>query len=116
MGLDPSDARRQLNQLRDLDLLQPRRARDNGSYRLTSSLPKIAAKDEALWSPGNGLQERIHEALGDTDSASREELQEATGASRSSVTNALDELITSGVVEATAPPRSPNRRYRRTRS
>jgi ATP-dependent DNA helicase RecG len=116
MGLSPSDARRQLNQLRDLELLQPRRARDDGSYRLASGLPKIAAKDEALWSPRNGLPERILEALGETDSASREELQEATGASRSSVINALEELITSGAVEATAPPRSPNRRYRRMRS
>lgn len=47
---------------------------------------------------------------------SREELQEATGASRSSVINALEELISSGIVEATAPARSPNRRYRRARS
>lgn len=116
MSLDPSDARRQLSQLRDLGLLQPRRARDDGSYRLASGPSKIAAKDEALWSPGSGLPERILQALGETDSASREELQEATGASRSSVINALDELITSGAVEATTPPRSPNRRYRRTPS
>jgi ATP-dependent DNA helicase RecG len=116
MSLDPSDARRQLSQLRDLGLLQPRRARDDGSYRLASGLSKIAAKDEALWSPGSGLPERILQALGETDSASREELQEATGASRSSVINALDKLMTSGAVEATAPSRSPNRRYRRTRS
>jgi DNA-binding IclR family transcriptional regulator len=116
LSLDPSDARRQLSQLRDLGLLQPRRARDDGSYRLASGLSKIAAKDEALWSPGSGLPERILQALGETDSASREELQEATGASRSSVINALDKLMTSGAVEATAPSRSPNRRYRRTRS
>jgi ATP-dependent DNA helicase RecG len=116
MGVGPSDARRQLSQLRDLGLLQPRRARDDGSYRLASGLSEIAARDEALSSPGSGLPERILEALGETDSASREELQEATGASRSSVINALDDLITSGAVEATAPPRSPNRRYRRTRS
>jgi len=116
LGLGSSDGRRQLSQLRDLGLLQPRRARDDGSYRLAPGLSDIAARDEALSSPGSGLPERILEALGETDSASREELQEATGASRSSVTNALDHLITSGTVEATAPPRSPNRRYRRTRS
>ncbi len=116
MGLGPSDARRQVNQLRDLDLLQPRRARDDDSYQLASGPPEIAAKDQALSPPRNGLRERILEALGETNSASREELQEATGASRSSVINALDELITSGAVEATAPPRSPNRRYRHTRS
>jgi DNA-binding IclR family transcriptional regulator len=116
MGLGPSDARRQLSQLRDLGLLQPRRARDDGSYRLVPGLSEIAARDEALSLAGSGLSERILEALGETDSASREELQEATGASRSSVINALDHLITIGIVEATAPPRSPNRRYRRTRS
>jgi len=116
LGPGPSDARRQLSELRDLGLLQPRRARDDGSYRLASGLSEIAAKDEARSLPGSGLPERILEALGETDSASREELQEATGASRSSVINALDDLITSGTVEATAPSRSPNRRYRRKRS
>ncbi len=116
MGLGPSDARRQLSQLRDLGLIQPRRARDDGSYRLTSALPEIAARDETQSSPGGGLPERILEVLSETDSASREELQEATGASRSSVINALDDLITSGRVEATAPARSPIRRYRRIRS
>ncbi len=116
MGLGPSEARRQLGQLRDLGLLQPRKARDDGSYRLAPGLAPIAARDETLSSPGSGLPERILHALGETDSASREELQEATGASRSSVINALEGLITSGAVEATAPPRSPNRRYRRMRS
>jgi ATP-dependent DNA helicase RecG len=116
LGRGPSEARRQLSQLRDLGLLQPRRARDDGTYRLASGLSEIAARDEALSSPGSGLPERILEALGETDSASREELQEATGASRSSVINALDDLITSGTVEATAPSRSPHRRYRRIRA
>jgi len=115
LGLGPSDARRQLSQLRDLGLLRPRRARDDGSYRLAAGLSEIEIRDAALPLPRSGLAERILEALRETDSASREELQEATGASRSSVTNALDDLITLGAVEATAPPRSPNRRYRRTR-
>jgi ATP-dependent DNA helicase RecG len=113
MGLGASDARRQLGQLRDLGVLQPRKARDDGSYRLASGLSETATRDEALSPPGTGLQERILEALGGTESASREELQLATGASRSSVINALEDLITSGAVAATAPPRSPNRRYRR---
>ncbi len=116
MDLSPSDARRQLAQLRDLGILQPRKARDDGAYRLAPGLSGIAASDQALSSPGSSLAERILEALGGTGSASREELQEATGASSSSVINALDDLITSRAAEATAPPRSPNRRYRRTRS
>ncbi|HUZ24949.1 MAG TPA: ATP-binding protein [Streptosporangiaceae bacterium] len=115
LGLGSSDARRQLGQLRYLGLLRPRKARDDGSYRLAPGLPGITAGPKALPSPGSGLPERILETLGETDSASREELQQATGASRSSVINALDDLITSGAVEATAPSRSPNRRYRRTR-
>jgi ATP-dependent DNA helicase RecG len=113
MGLGLSDARRQLGRLRDLGLLQLRRARDDGSYRLSPGLSDFAVREEGPASPGSGLPERILEALSETDSASREELQEATGASRSSVINALDELITIGAVEATAPTRSPNRRYRR---
>jgi ATP-dependent DNA helicase RecG len=116
MGLGFSDARRQFGQLNDLGLLQPRRARDDGSYWITSGLSEIVAREEAMSSHGSGLPERILKALGGTDPVSREELQEATGASRSSVINALGELITSGAVEAAAPSRSPNRRYRRTRS
>lgn len=116
MGLSSSDARRQLGQLRDLGLILPRRARDDGSYRIAPGLPGITASSETLAPPSNVLAERILEVLGEADSVSREELQAATGASRSSVINALDDLITSGAVEATAPSRSPNRRYRRTSS
>jgi ATP-dependent DNA helicase RecG len=116
LGLSSSAARRQLGQLRDLGLLRPRRTRDDGSYRLAPGLPEIDPDLKRLPSAGNGLPERILETLSDVSSASREELQTATGASRSSVTNALDALIASGTVEATAPPRSPNRRYRRANS
>jgi len=41
-----------------------------------------------------------------------EELQQATGTARSRLTSALQELVDLGFVEATAPPHSPNRRYR----
>jgi DNA-binding IclR family transcriptional regulator len=68
---------------------------------------------KAVSPAGSGLGERILEALGGTESASREELQQATGASRSSVINALEDLITRGAVATTDPLRSPNRRYRR---
>jgi ATP-dependent DNA helicase RecG len=115
LGLGSSDARRQLGQLRDLGVLRPRKARDDGTYRLALDLPTGAAGSKVPAAPGNGLARRILEALGESDSASREDLQEATGASRSSVISALDHLISSGAVEATAPPRSPNRRYRLSR-
>lgn len=73
LGLGPSDARRQLGQLRDLGLLSPRKARDDGSCRLAPGLPAITAGPKALSSPGGGLPERILRALGEAGSASREE-------------------------------------------
>lgn len=57
--------------------------------------------------------QRILAALSRVESASRGELQKATGASGSGVTKALGDLIPSGLAEPTAPPRSPGRRYRR---
>ena len=115
MGLSPSDARRQLNQLQELGFLQPRRARADGSYRLAPGLAATSVGDVSEAPPGNGLTKRILEILSRTDSASREELQEATGSSRSSVINALETLISSGSVKATASSHSPNRRYRAVR-
>lgn len=113
LGLSPASARDELGQLLDLGLLLPRKARDDGSYRLAPGLRE--ATPEPVPAPGNGVRGRILVALTETESATREELQQVTGASRSGVTKALDELIGNGLVEATAPPRSPNRRYRRKR-
>jgi ATP-dependent DNA helicase RecG len=113
LGLSAANARHELGQLLDLGLLLPRKARDDGSYRLAPGLRETAA--EPAPPPGNGVRGRILAALTETESATREELQRATGASRSGVTKTLDELIANGLVEATAPPRSPNRRYRRKR-
>jgi ATP-dependent DNA helicase RecG len=112
LGLGATEARQELGHLLDLGVLLPRKARDDGSYRLAPSLPAPATDAPA---PGNGVGRRILAALTETESATREELQQAVGASRSGVTKALDELIANGLVEATAPPRSPNRRYRRKR-
>jgi ATP-dependent DNA helicase RecG len=111
LGLSPNSARDELGQLLDLGLLLPRKARDGGSYRLAPGLRETTS--EPVPTPGNGVRGRILAALTETESATREELQRTTGASRSGVTKVLDELIASGLVEATAPPRSPNRRYRR---
>lgn len=113
LGLSAANARHELGQLLDLGLLLPRKARDDGSYRLAPGLTETIA--EPAPTLGNGVRGRILAALSETESATREELQQATGASRSGVTKALDELIANGLVEATAPPRSPNRRYRRKR-
>lgn len=110
LGLSPAEARSELAHLLDLGIMLPREARGNGSYRLSPGLPTPAAAAPA---PGNGVRSRILAALMETESATREKLQQAVGASRSGVTKALDELIANGLVEATAAPRSPNRRYRR---
>jgi predicted HTH transcriptional regulator len=108
LGLSASEARRELRQLRDLDLLRPRNSRDESTYRLAPGLPEPAASRQDQQAPGNGnhLAERILAALSTLDSASRDELQTATSASRSSVTNALDALIADGEVEPeqTVPP------------
>lgn len=104
LGLSAADARRELGHLLDLGLLLPRKARDDGSYRLSPRLPRPATGTAI---PGNGIGSRILAALNDTEPATREELQRATGASRSGVTRALDELIANGLVEATAPAAQP---------
>jgi ATP-dependent DNA helicase RecG len=109
LGLSSAGARRELSQLVDAGFLASSKARDEGSYRLSPGLPEATASPE----PGNSVGARILAALSEAESATREELQRASGASRSGVTRALDELIANGLVEASAPPRSPNRRYRR---
>lgn len=113
LGLGASDARSDLTQMLDLGLIFPRKARGDGAYRLAPGLADTTAR--AVPAPGNGVGERILAALSEAEPATREELQQATGASRSGVTRALDDLIASGLVEPTAPPRSPNRRYQRKR-
>ncbi len=113
LGLSAGDARSELGQMLDLGLLFPRKARGDGAYRLSPGISSSTAR--AVPAPGNGIADLILAALSEAEPATREELQQATGASRSGVTRALDDLIASGLVEPTAPPRSPNRAYRRKR-
>jgi ATP-dependent DNA helicase RecG len=54
----------------------------------------------------------VRHLLRDGVDRSTPELVAATGLSRSAVTQQLNALIREGAVEATAPPRSPRRRYR----
>ena len=88
--------------------------------RAAGGLPQAIAETMSAFAPagsstrtGNGVGQRILAALSQVETASREELQAATGASRSGVTRALNDLIANGFVESTAPARSPARRYRR---
>lgn len=112
LGVQENDVRHQLRQLWDLGLIQSRKARDDGPYRLASGLPSVDLELEPSFGPG--LRGRILSVLADGGTATREDLQRRTGASRSGVTKALESLLASGEVEATAPPRSRNRRYRLT--
>jgi ATP-dependent DNA helicase RecG len=112
LGLRPSTARTELADLVTLGLLRSRKARDEGPYRLGVDLTSVRQPPPVPKLPGNGLGAKIMTALREVEDASREELQQATGTARSRLTSALQELVDLGFVEATAPPHSPNRRYR----
>ncbi|MDQ2875547.1 MAG: putative DNA binding domain-containing protein [Actinomycetota bacterium] len=112
LGLPPGTARRELADLAALGLLRSRKARDEGPYRLSADLDSGSESPPLPQLPGNGLGIKIMAALRDVEDASREELQQVTGAARSRLTSVLQELVDLGFVEATAVPRSPNRRYR----
>jgi len=116
LGLPSSAARTELAGLVTLGLLRSRKARDEGPYRLGVDLAPVRQPPPVPELPGNGLGAKIMTALREVEDASREELQQATGTARSRLTSALQELVDLGLVEATAPPRSPNRRYRAIRS
>jgi ATP-dependent DNA helicase RecG len=112
LGLPPGAARRELADLVTLGLLRSRKARDEGPYRLSADLPSGHQPSPVPKLPDNGLAAKIMAALREVEDASREELQQATGTTRSRLTSALQELVDLGFVEGTAPPHSPNRRYR----
>lgn len=115
LGLPPDKARRELADLVARGLLRPRKARDEGPYRLNIELSSGNQPLAPPRLPGNGLGARIMAALHGVEDASREELQRATGTTRSRLTSVLQELTESGFIEATAPPHNPNRRYRAVR-
>lgn len=60
--------------------------------------------------------ETVRAFLEERESASTTEIVRATGLSRTSVQNSLNSLIGEGVIEATAPPKSPRQRYRKMRT
>jgi ATP-dependent DNA helicase RecG len=112
LGLDSEQSRRELAELVETGLLRSRKARDDGPYRLAPRPRGADADVELLTHRGRDLAAQVIAALRGADDASREELQTITGATRSTLTNVLQQLVDEGVLEATAPTRSPNRRYR----
>jgi ATP-dependent DNA helicase RecG len=113
LGLDSGQSRRELGELVESGLLRSRKARDDGPYRLAPQLLDTGTGGADPLTPlGNDLAAQVIAVLRDADDASREELQKVTDATRSTLTNVLQDLVDEGVLEATAPTRSPNRRYR----
>lgn len=113
LGLDSEQSRRELAELVRSGLLRSRKARDDGPYRLAPHLLDTTGADADPLTPlGVDLAAQVIAVLRDVSDASREELQKATGATRSTMINVLQQLVDEGVLEATAPTRSPNRRYR----
>jgi ATP-dependent DNA helicase RecG len=109
-----ADPREELGDLIELGLLRSRKARDDGPYRLSPEFQGDPTPTGTSGIPAGSLAERIIARLRQVPEASREDLQNAAGASRSKVTQVLQELLTQELVEATEPTRSPNRRYRLT--
>ncbi|MFI5931594.1 ATP-binding protein [Actinoplanes sp. NPDC051494] len=64
--------------------------------------------------PAGSVEEIVWAALADGSELSRRDLEERTGLSQGSVTRALNTLEGEQRITATAPVRSPRRRYRRT--
>jgi ATP-dependent DNA helicase RecG len=112
LGLSPGAARKELADLVALGLLRSRKAREEGPYRLSADLDSASQLPSLPQLVVSGLGAEVMAALREIEDASREELQQATGATRSRLTSVLQELVDLGFVEATAAPRSPNRRYR----
>jgi ATP-dependent DNA helicase RecG len=110
---DPRDA---LADLVNYGVLQSRKARDDGPYRITPQLRNTSVSGAtAATAPEDSLASQAIERLAEVPSASREELQEALGISRAKANRLLQDLIKRGLVTTNDPPNSPNRRYRLTR-
>jgi ATP-dependent DNA helicase RecG len=117
LGLSSPDARWQLHELMEIGVLHSRSAGDGGPYGLATGLPEAGSEDgepvgPAAVQPVSALAARVLQVLAGAGEATRAQLQEATGASRSGVIYALQQLVASGAVEAQGPPRSPRRSYR----
>lgn len=108
---DNPDPKAELADLIDQGVLQPRKARDDGPFRIASRLRTATSPGAPSKPPESDLASRVLAHLSEVPSASREELQEALGASRSRMTRLLQQLLNQGRVATNDPPTSPNRRY-----
>lgn len=119
-GMDSADARVVLRTLvADAWLRFP--AQPGGPYRPGPLLVAAEVNENALFAdeapplanyPRRSLDERILDALGESDELSIHELAHATRSSINSLRPRLRVLIEQGALAPTAPPQSRNRRYR----
>lgn len=97
-------------QLERANMLPPEPKNSTVSFSLTFDKRKIM-RAEQVTSVGH-VDEAILDYLATHSSASTKELTDASGLSRSAVSNHIKGLIGAGKIEAMEPPRSPRQRYR----
>lgn len=97
-------------QLERANMLPPEPKNSTVSFSLTFDKRKIM-RAEQVTSVGH-VDEAILDYLATHSSASAKELTDASGLSRSAVSNHIKGLIGAGKIEAMEPPRSPRQRYR----
>lgn len=117
-GLEDRQATAELANLVSRGLLVGLGERGHARYVLAPPDDRTTGSESA---PDSGSSRKrtdraavVREALRSRGVLSRQEIQEATGLVQATVLRALEELIAAGAVEATAPRRSPHRRYRLT--
>ncbi|GAA4900723.1 ATP-binding protein [Tessaracoccus lubricantis] len=91
-------------------LMPPIEVRDDlASFTVIFRRRRVAPAEEARGT----TRERVLHLMADRESASTAELRELTGLSRTSIQNAINQLLNEGLLEALEPTRSPRQRYRR---
>jgi ATP-dependent DNA helicase RecG len=112
LGLDGRRATTELSALVNLGLAVRIGERRHARYVLAAVGPTSGA-EPSHETTGADRTAMLLSVLPAGAELSRQQLHELTGIPQASILRLLNNLVTQGVVEATAPPRSPNRRYRR---
>jgi ATP-dependent DNA helicase RecG len=108
LGLDGRRATTELAELVARKLSVRIGERRHSRYVLAAGMPEV----ELVEHDSAERETMILDLLSARQDMSRREIEEATGFGQISTLRALDALLDAGRVEATAPPRSPHRRYR----
>lgn len=116
LGLDSRRATTELADLVSRNLAVRIGERRHARYVLTppGSQPTTATKEPQNTDVAADRAAAILDALPPGAELSRRDIEKATNINQMTVLRTLDTLIATGKIEATAPPKSPLRRYRRT--